>query len=64
LGHDDDDEREWSQYYLAISAFAAVLLVPEFVTTLPLLLPQTGEHVVLAMLFVALTALVACEAPR
>lgn len=59
LGHDDDDGWEWSQYYLAISGVAGVLLVPEFVAALPLLLPQAGEHVVLALLFVVLTVVVA-----
>lgn len=60
----DDDEREWSRYYLAISGVAAVLLVPEFVATLPLLLPEGGEHVVLALLFVVFTAVVARTAYR
>jgi hypothetical protein len=59
-----DDESRWSTYYLVMSGLVGVCVVPEFFAVVPVLLPQNAEHVPVASLFAALTAVVAYDAYR
>jgi hypothetical protein len=50
-----DEVDRWSKYYLGLAAAGGLFVLADFLAELPELLPEGGEHALVAVLFLGLT---------
>jgi outer membrane protein assembly factor BamB len=53
-----DTVDRWSKYYLGLAAVGGFFVLADFLAELPELLPEGGEHALVAVLFLGLTVIV------
>jgi hypothetical protein len=56
-----DPGDRWSKYYLGLAAVGGAFVLVDFLSELPVLLPEGGEHALVTMLFLVLTTIAICD---